>query len=45
MHRISGRIIRPFLISGTRPDSGFDLLDIWPDVGYTELKIAGYHAN
>jgi hypothetical protein len=25
MHRISGRIIRPFEISDIRPDTGFDL--------------------
>jgi hypothetical protein len=34
MHRISGRIIQPFFISGIRPDKGFDLPDIRPDTGF-----------
>jgi hypothetical protein len=34
MHRIFGRITRPFFVSGIWPDTGFDLPDIPPDTGY-----------
>jgi hypothetical protein len=34
MHRISGRITRPFLISSIRSDTEFDSPDIRPDTGY-----------
>jgi hypothetical protein len=38
MHRIFGRIFRPFFISdtvtGIRPVTGFELPDIRPDTGY-----------
>jgi hypothetical protein len=50
MHRISGRIIPPFFISGIRPDtrlpcriSGIRLLD-WPDIrpaGYPAKTVSG----
>jgi hypothetical protein len=32
-YRTSGRIIRPFLIYGVRPDTGFELQDIRTDNG------------
>jgi hypothetical protein len=43
MHRIFGRIIRPVLIFGIRPDTGFALPDIRPDTGF--LKIFVYLAE
>jgi hypothetical protein len=41
MHRISGRIIRPLFKSGIRPDTGFDLPDIWLDTGTKNSRIYG----
>jgi hypothetical protein len=32
--RTAGRIARPFLIFGIRPDARSDLPDIWLDAGY-----------
>jgi hypothetical protein len=53
MHRISGWIIRPVLISVIRPDTGFDLPDIRTDTETSRIsgRISGqiveitYHVN
>jgi hypothetical protein len=45
MHRISGRIIRLFIVSGIQPDTGtgFGLLDIRLDTENSRVSSQIYH--
>jgi hypothetical protein len=43
MHRISGRINLPYLISGIRPDTGINLPDIRPN--WKDIRPSGYPAK